>query len=214
MKRAKIFLLIGLFIVAGTVFAQNNNSTLYGKWTGGAINEELEFSTPDRWRLGGMLDGTYSFNGTTLTVTERGRDRNSTAQVTINGNTLTIGNFTGDRSLNSLLPGSYQKKGTGGKTINFLAIGAHSGSNVAGGRTTHIELNLSGTGINDLTRDDFLITPQGAVTGRIILQDAGGGVFGLYFDGVPRTQVVTVTISKEGYTINPPSRQVEIFAGR
>jgi hypothetical protein len=207
-----IFLAIALLAVASAVVsAQNNNNALFGTWTGGAMDDDLEFTAPNTWEFAGMVEGTYSFNGTTLTITNRGK--NSTARVTINGNTLTIGSFTGDTSMNDVLSGTYQKA-VSGKIINFLDIGAYSGSNVAGGRTTHIEMNLSGSGIADLTRDDFIITPQGAVTGRLVLQDAGGGTFGLYFDGVSKTQTVTVTIRKAGYTINPPSRQVEIFAGR
>jgi hypothetical protein len=210
MKKTKAAVMaVLLFFAAGAVFGQNN-SALYGTWTGGAMDDELEFTAPNKWELGGMVEGTFSYNGATLTITDRGR--NSTAPVTISGNTLTIGSFTGDTSMNEVLSGRYQKAAAGGKVINFLAIGAHSASNVGGGRTTHIELNLSGTGIDDLTRDDITITPQGAVTGRLVLQDSGGGTFGLYFDGVSKTQTVTVTIRKEGYTINPPSRQVEIVA--
>ena len=175
------------------------------------MDDELEFSAPNIWEFGGMVDGTYSFDGTTLTITDRGR--NSTARVTISGNTLTIGTFTGDTQMNDVLSGRYQKEG-GGKIINFVSATAHTASNVTpSGRTAFIEINLTGTGINDIERDDITITPQGAVTGRLVLQQTGNGIYQLYFDGVSRTQTVTVTIRKSGYTINPPSQQVQISAG-
>ena len=122
----------------------------------------------------------------------------------------------GDDGDPSSPPGGNGGNGGGGKTINFLSITAHSAANVTpAGRTSHLEMQLTGTGANDLTRDNFTITPQGAVTGTLVLQqpDTDEDLFILYLSGVSSTQTVTVTISKAGYTINPPSRTIYISAG-
>jgi hypothetical protein len=106
---------------------------------------------------------------------------------------------------------------SGGKIafVSATADGQWDSGEQSGVMTKFIELQLSGTGTDDLDRDDITITPGTAiVTRRFVLQDNGDGNFTLYFDNVPQSQVVTVTIDMEGYTINPPSRQVTIYSGK
>jgi len=100
-------------------------------------------------------------------------------------------------------------------TVYFDEISAHSAPNIQGNRTTHIEINLRGTGIDDIEKEDIIITPQGVLTGQLVWQsnfydDENEYLLILYPNGVSATQNITVTFQKAGYTFIPASRQVPV----
>jgi hypothetical protein len=100
-------------IVAGikeAASAGGRNSALYGEWTGGPKNGSMAFMGPNEWEPELFWAGTYSYDGTTITVEVEGKS--GTAQATISGNTLTIGRFTGNvtsEGINDYIPGTYRK---------------------------------------------------------------------------------------------------------
>ena len=88
-----------------------NARALIGEWSGGSMDGTLEFFSSNEWHFDYIINGTYSYTGSTLTLTSGGKQ--GTAQVTVSGNTLTIGRFSGTlttEGINDVLPGTYKKR--------------------------------------------------------------------------------------------------------
>ena len=88
-----------------------NARALIGEWSGGSMDGTLEFFSSNEWHFDYIINGTYSYTGSTLTLTSGGKQ--GTAQVTVSGNTLTIGRFSGTlttEGINDVLPGTYRKQ--------------------------------------------------------------------------------------------------------
>ncbi|MDR2313712.1 MAG: hypothetical protein LBE02_04190 [Spirochaetaceae bacterium] len=98
-----------------------------------------------------------------------------------------------------------------GKTINFISVTADGDS---GKMTEFIELQLSGAGIDDLRRNDIIITPGITIGSWRFFKSGGVLIYEFYFNSVQQTQELTVSIEKPGYTVTPPSRTVMIFNGK
>ena len=97
-------------IVAGVVREIARNSTLYGEWRNPSNGIILIFSD-EGWEWVDGTAGEYVFEGSTLALTTWD-DMQGTARVTVSGNTLTIGTFSGALAVNwfnNYVPGTYIK---------------------------------------------------------------------------------------------------------
>ena len=98
-------------IVAGVIQETGRNSALYGEWRNPSNGRTLIFSD-EGWEWVDYSAGEYNYDGTTLTLTTWD-DMQGTARVTISGNTITIGSFSGALSVkwfNDYVPGTYRKQ--------------------------------------------------------------------------------------------------------
>jgi len=115
MKRLfTITLALSLILFAAQALSAQDNSALYGEWKGGIGEEKFIFSTPDKWQyMTSSINGTYTLIGTNLTITTKEKTT-GTARATINGNTLTIGQFSGNisKGFTDDWIGTYQRIGT------------------------------------------------------------------------------------------------------
>jgi hypothetical protein len=95
-------------IVAGVLPETGRNSVLYGTWRNPSNGRTLIFSE-DGWEWVEMIGGEYTYDGTTLALNYDGSP--ATVQVTISGDTLTIGTFSGNYAsdFNNGLRGAYKK---------------------------------------------------------------------------------------------------------
>ena len=181
-----------------TVVSDTFNIYVFGKesWTPFAGKSGVSFSNSDNNVL------SITDNGTKVEFTGK-QVGNSTITATL-----------GDETKKALVK-VRAAQGDETHTVYFDKIGSHSAPNIEGNRSTHIEINLRGTGIGDIEKEDIIITPQGVLTGRLVLQsnfyeDENEYLLTLYFDGVSRTETLTVKFQKAGYTFIPSSKQVQV----
>ena len=97
-------------IVAGIISEVGRNGLLYVTWLNSSNGSTMIFSF-DGYEWVDMLGGEYSYDGTTLTL-DHWDDEPSTVRVTISGNTLTFGTFSGGYAadLNRFLSGTFRKQ--------------------------------------------------------------------------------------------------------
>jgi hypothetical protein len=148
--------------------------------------------------------GTYTLNGTTLSLTSSGQTVTGTAVVS--GNTLTISGFPQGADM---LNGTYTKQQSGGGgngtavTLNDVTANGSSSQT-----TTQLTLTFSQT-ISGLAADDISLSGVSGVTKGSL--SGSGPSYTLGVSGFTAGGTLSVAVSKSGYTISGSPKTVTVF---